>query len=92
MEVDKPFSLYALSIRDFDIEVLMFFIGFFYGSIWVLRFVKVIYRCMFGTQCTTLRYGEESWAIVTGAASGLGREAAIKLASIGFNLIIIGNN
>ena len=63
----KHFSLYTLSIRDFDIEVLMFFIGFFYCFKWVFRFVMVAVRTVFGTRCTTERYGKDSWAVITGA-------------------------
>lgn len=36
------------------------------------------------------RYG--SWALVTGASSGIGKELAVGLAKIGFNLIITGRD
>ena len=52
----------------------------------------VAFRTIFGMKCSTERYGENSWVVITGAASGLGREAAIKLAKSGFNIIVIGNS
>jgi len=37
------------------------------------------------------RYGENSWAIITGGSSGQGKVFAIELANEGFNIIIIGS-
>ena len=37
------------------------------------------------------RYGEGSWAVITGASSGQGRVMAHKLAKEGFNLLLIGS-
>jgi 17beta-estradiol 17-dehydrogenase / very-long-chain 3-oxoacyl-CoA reductase len=37
------------------------------------------------------RYGEGSWAVITGASSGQGRVMALKLAEEGFNLLLIGS-
>ena len=37
----------------------------------------------------TTRYGKGSWAVVTGATSGIGREFALELAKKGFNIVLI---
>ena len=60
-------------MRDLDLEILVFFIGFFYLLIWTSRWVMVIYRTFLGTECTTERYGKDTWAVITGASGGLGR-------------------
>ncbi|CAD8075961.1 unnamed protein product [Paramecium primaurelia] len=38
------------------------------------------------------RYGEESWAVVTGGSDGIGKEFCIQLAKQKFNIAIIGRN
>ncbi len=38
------------------------------------------------------RYGKGSWAIVTGASDGIGREYSLQLARRGFNIILIARN
>jgi 17beta-estradiol 17-dehydrogenase / very-long-chain 3-oxoacyl-CoA reductase len=38
------------------------------------------------------RYGNNSWALITGAAGGLGRSYAVQLAKKGFNIIAIDHN
>ena len=38
------------------------------------------------------RYGKGSWAIITGASAGLGKQYALELASEGFNIILMGRN
>jgi len=35
------------------------------------------------------RYGRDSWAVVTGASDGIGAEYASKLASLGFNIVLV---
>ena len=40
----------------------------------------------------TTRYGKGSWAVVTGASDGLGRQYATELAAMGFNLVLFGRN
>lgn len=37
------------------------------------------------------RYGRGSWAVITGGSSGQGKEFALQLARMGFNLVLIGS-
>lgn len=60
-------------MSDLDLEILVFFIGFFYLLIWSYRWIAVFYRTFLGTECTTDRYGNNSWAVITGATGGLGK-------------------
>jgi len=39
-----------------------------------------------------LEYGENSWALITGASDGIGKGFAIELAKQDFNLILIARN
>ena len=38
------------------------------------------------------RYGRGSWALITGASNGLGKEYSFVLAREGFNIILHGRN
>ena len=38
------------------------------------------------------RYGKGSWAVITGASDGLGKQYALELASEGFNIVLMGRN
>ena len=51
--------------------------------------MKVCGRSFCGTKCSTARYGEDSWAVVTGSTDGIGKAAAKHLAKLGFNIVLI---
>ncbi|CDW88550.1 short chain dehydrogenase reductase family protein [Stylonychia lemnae] len=74
------------------LELLAFTIGIliFLRQFW--RILVVISRLYFGTKVTTQRYGENSWAIVTGSTDGIGKRIAIELAKRGFNIVQIARN
>ena len=38
------------------------------------------------------RYGKGSWAVVTGASDGLGKQYCLELASQGFNIVLFGRD
>ena len=56
------------------------YVGFVQLAWWISRVVALVYRTYFGTDCTTERYGEDSWAVVTGSTDGIGLAAAKHLA------------
>ena len=45
-----------------------------------------------GTKNLASRYGEGSWALITGSTDGIGKAFAIALAKRGFNVVIFGRN
>ena len=75
-----------------DLYTLIVVIGAYQVSWWVVRFLQVFYRVCFGTKCTTERYGENSWAVVTGSTDGIGKECAKHLAGQGFNIVLVSRN
>ena len=64
-------------------------LGIFQLAVWAFRTLKLIYRTFFGVRATTARYGENSWAVITGGSDGIGRAAAMYLAREGFNIVLI---
>lgn len=38
------------------------------------------------------RYGHGSWAVVTGASDGIGKEFCFELAKLGFNIALVARN
>jgi 17beta-estradiol 17-dehydrogenase / very-long-chain 3-oxoacyl-CoA reductase len=60
--------------------------------LWAFRFSCVFCRHFFGTHASTERYGEESWAVITGSTDGIGKASAMHLARLGFNIVLIARN
>lgn len=59
---------------------------------WVCRVISLLLRTFAGVQCTTGRYGADSWAVVTGASDGIGLAAAKNLARRGFNIVLVARS
>lgn len=57
------------------------------------QFCGFIYRYVMIEEKPDLNliYGKHSWAVVTGASSGQGKQLALQLANRGFNLVLIGS-
>lgn len=56
------------------------------------NFLHLLKRLFFGTSITTDRYGFQSWALITGCTSGIGKEMAMELSKRGFNLVLVSRN
>ncbi|CAK66290.1 unnamed protein product (macronuclear) [Paramecium tetraurelia] len=73
-------------------KLRIFFMGI--GSLYLLRRLSQLAMALAPSirRNMTARYGEESWAVVTGGSDGIGKEFCIQLAKQKFNIAIIGRN
>lgn len=71
---------------------VVFWLGVCQISLWTYRVLRLVYFLFFGAHLTTQRYGEDSWAVVTGATDGIGLAAAKNLAKRGFNIVLISRS
>ena len=75
-----------------DLYNLIVWIGAYQVAWWTARLVMLLYRAMYGVKATPLRYGEGSWAVVTGSTDGIGKECARYLAHAGFNIVLVSRS
>lgn len=75
-----------------DLYTFIVLIGAYQFAWWIVRILQCFYRTIMGTQCTTERYGENSWAVVTGSTDGIGKACAKHLARQGFNIVLVSRN
>ena len=64
------------------------------GLLWTVRFsIKLLrglnYFFLKTGPNLTERYGAGSWAVITGATDGLGKQFAINLAKLKFNIVLV---
>lgn len=66
------------------------------GGIQVLRYcssvIGGVWRLIRPTKNLLLRYGEGSWALVTGGSDGIGKAYCEELSKLGFNIILVGRD
>jgi len=75
------------------IRKILFSIGLGIVGYEVLKFSKNICSRLFKFEHDMLqRYGENTYALVTGASAGMGKEFCIELAQRGFNIILVAGN
>lgn len=70
----------------------IWYLGLYYVVWWTYRLIKIVVRCNAGTAATPERYGQDSWAVITGATDGIGKAAALHLARQGFNIVLISRS
>ena len=76
-----------------QLSSIPYFVGIFVLFKVIVSFAKLIWRNFFRTGHDLLeRYGQGSWACITGASDGGGKALAIELAKRGFNIILVARN
>jgi len=55
-------------------------LGLIQLSVWLYRVFSLLWRTVLGVRCTTARYGEGSWAVVTACSDRIGRASVKYLA------------
>ena len=73
-------------------EQVILYLGCYVLALWAYRFFVIFWRYFFGVHATTERYGEDSWAVITGSTDGIGKASAIHLARLGFNIVLISRS
>ena len=64
-------------------------LGLFQLCVWIYRALCLAYRHKYGTRCSTERYGEGTWAVITGSTDIIGKASAMEFAKRGFNVALI---
>ena len=73
-------------------------VAFLVGAFYLAHFLKAIVNALWpfilkkDLQLEFERFGKGSWAVVTGATDGLGKEFAFQLAELGFNIVLTGRD
>ena len=76
-----------------NIKSLLFIIGFLWAFSKLIKIPYKIIRHFLKRHRNLLkRYGENSYALVTGASDGIGQKFSLKLAQRGFNICLIARN
>ena len=78
------FNFFILALENWKLLTILYL---------VFLLVKLIYRNFMRKRMNLKsRYGEDSWALVTGATDGIGKALCEELAREGFNIILVSRN
>ena len=76
-----------------DMLLALAFYGAYRVSLTLLRSCRAILKYFVLPRRNLLsRYGQGSWAVITGASDGLGKQYAFELASAGFSILLVARN
>mmetsp|Transcript_12332 Transcript_12332/g.10634 ORF Transcript_12332/g.10634 Transcript_12332/m.10634 type:complete len:277 (+) Transcript_12332:54-884(+) len=76
-----------------NIKTLFYIIGLLWTAKKAFTLIRGIYRGFIRPRKNLLKkYGQGSWAFVTGASDGIGKEFCKELARMGFNVILLARN
>lgn len=76
-----------------NVKTIFYIIGLLWAARKGLKIIKAIYRTFFRPKRDLItRYGANSYAFVTGASDGIGKEFCRQLALKGFNIILLARN
>ena len=80
-------------MTDLKTEVvrIVTFFGCVTILIWLYNIFWFIWRTVFGTHCTTKRYGANSFAFITNATNVMGMAACKELNRRGFNIFMVAD-
>lgn len=72
------------------ITIFVLFIGLLKLIGWIFHILSFLKKHFFTFKYDLAdRYGSGSWVFITGGSSGIGEEFAMRMASFGFNLILV---
>jgi len=84
----------TLEILKMELMSIFTILGFLFAHFYFLKFSKFLFHLIFKKKIDLKDkyYQTDSWAIITGASDGIGKEFAKKLASFGFNVCLMARN
>lgn len=87
------FLKFISSLKSETLHILLFVLGFIFIIIKCQKLIQLMLTTIFRQEKNLVnRYGQNTYAVVTGASDGIGKTFCFSLARRGFNLIMIARN